>query len=55
MILPHKSFAIPLFVLFIINNCKKNSKTYFVSQDLNEVKCKITSKTTRKLKSESLS
>ena len=40
---------------FCENNCKKNRKTYFVSQGLNETKCKITSKTTRKLKSKSIS
>ena len=34
---------------FYENNWKKNQKTYFVSQGLNEIKCKIKSKSTRKL------
>ena len=46
----HKSFEIALFLLFYKNNCKKNRKTYFVSQDLNEIKCKITSKLQKNLK-----
>ena len=40
---------------FYEKNCKKNRKTYFVSQGLNEIKCKITSKTTRNFKSKSIS
>ena len=32
------------FCFFYENNCKKNRKTNFVSQGLNEIKCKITSK-----------
>ena len=32
------------------NNFKKNRKTYFASQGLNKIKCKITLKTKRKLK-----
>ena len=39
-----------LFFFSLENNFKKNRKTYFVSQGLNEIKCKITLKTTRKLK-----
>ena len=39
-----------LFFFSLENNFKKNRKTYFVSQGLNEIKCKITLKTKRKLK-----
>ena len=39
-----------LFFFSLENNFKKNRKTYFVSQGLNEIKCKITLKTARKLK-----
>ena len=38
------------FCFFYENNCKKNRKTYFVSQRLNEIKCIITSKLQENLK-----